>query len=114
MNSSLGVGHNNNVYIPTPLSGISHAVSISTSEANTCTVKPDHTIWCSGSYANEFLGSTTTSNQNTPVQISGINDAKEVQVGAGSVCYINNSNNILCWGGTKYVNGSFVSFEKLK
>jgi alpha-tubulin suppressor-like RCC1 family protein len=83
---------------PTPVAGISDAVSVSAGFNKTCMVRASGEVRCWGSNYEGELGTGTRSDSPTPAVVGGISDAITVSVDWGHICALRQGGKISCWG----------------
>ncbi len=68
------------------------------SNAHTCAVRDDGTVWCWGLGTSGQLGDTTIVTKNFAVQVAGINDATQVEAHYLGSCALRRNTTVACWG----------------
>ena len=64
--------------------------------SDTCAVRPDGTVWCSGDMGGGELGNGMTTGSTIPVQASGVTRASAVSVGFSHTCALLTTGEIYC------------------
>lgn len=87
---------------PTPVVGLSDAVSVAAYHFHSCAIREDGSVWCWGHNDNHQFGNGTNVDSQVPVQVTGITNA--AQLGAGGAGRINTcatleTGEAMCWGG---------------
>ncbi len=86
------------VATPAQVPGISNAVTVKVTGANTCFLQTDGTVSCFGDGSSNLLGTTSpTASSSTPVSVAGLSGA--VSLSLGSVgCVTTTAGLVKCWG----------------
>jgi len=98
----LGDGTTTDKALPTQVSGLSNAISITAGWDHTCALLNDGTVKCWGYNSIGQLGDGTTSNRLTPVSVSGITNATSVAAGGAHTCALLSDGTARCWGWNYY------------
>jgi alpha-tubulin suppressor-like RCC1 family protein len=84
---------------PTPVSGLTNAVSLSTGVDHTCAVLDDGTAECWGANARGQLGDGNAPTSSlTPTAVSGLTNAVSIAAGGQFTCALLNTHQVSCWG----------------
>jgi alpha-tubulin suppressor-like RCC1 family protein len=87
---------------PTPVTGLTHAVSLSTGLDHTCAVLSDGTAWCWGANAQGQLGNDTLSSSLLPTKVTGLTNAVAIAAGGHYTCALLVDGHVECWGANTY------------
>ena len=127
-NGQLGLGHNNNVSLPTPIPNLPKIMEISCGEYFTVCIDKQGELWSFGSNSNGQLGTGNTTSYNIPQKIKHIPLVRAVSCGTQHVLIITNDSNLwscgrndqgqLCLGNkavnqSKYQQTSFEQISKI-
>ena len=99
---ALGLGHNNNVAIPTPIPNLPKIITISCGGIFTICVDEEGFIWSFGKNNFGQLCTGNTTNFNVPQKISNIPPVVSVSCGYEHTLIITNDSNIWSCGRNKY------------
>lgn len=96
----LGDGSTTNRAQPTPVSGLSSAVTaIATGDSFTCAITEEGSVYCWGDNADGQLGNGGTGTSAIPVEVVGLSDAViAVSAGIYHACGLTKSGGVECWG----------------
>lgn len=97
-NGQIGDGSKTNRNVPTPVSGLTDAESISSGPFHTCAIRTSGQAVCWGSNSHGQLGDTTITERLTPVAVSGLADAGNIAAGENHTCAARDGGQALCWG----------------
>ena len=95
----LGLGHNNEVYLPTPIPNLPKINMVSCGEYSTVCVDHEGFIWSFGDNYNGQLGTGNKTNFNVPQKLQNIPPVLSVSCGSKFTLIITNDNNLWSWGG---------------
>jgi Regulator of chromosome condensation (RCC1) repeat len=87
---------------PTPVSGLTNAVALSTGVDHTCAVLYDGKAKCWGANANGQLGNGTLSASLVPATVSGLTNAVAIAAGGHFTCALTDDGHVECWGANTY------------
>lgn len=83
--------------LPTPVVGITNAVSVHASEYNTCAILENGGMKCWGFGEFRQLGNGSALDSGTPVEVKGLSNVMTAAVGAHS-CALGADHKVQCWG----------------
>lgn len=111
----IGDGSKTDRNVPTPVTGLTDAESISTGAHHTCAIRTSGQAVCWGLNHHGQLGDTSTTERLTPVSVNGLTDAHNIAVGRTHTCAARESRAALCWGyPVNGVLGTGSSFADVK
>ena len=101
-NGELGLGHNNDVSLPTPIPNLPQIKMISCGHAFTVCVDHEGFIWSFGLNVFGQLGTGNKTDFNVPQKILNIPPVLSVACGINHTLIITNDSNLWSWGCNKY------------
>jgi hypothetical protein len=104
-NGELGNGTFEDSKSPVLVSGLSNAVSISSSSSHTCALLADESVVCWGYNRYGVLGDGTVQKRSTPVPVIGIANAVAISTSETSSCALLRDQTVKCWGVIADLNG---------
>lgn len=96
----LGDGTNVDRSTPTPVSGVTDVVELTTGFLHTCARQGGGAVVCWGNNMYGQLGDGTDRSHNTPTPVYGSIDAVEISAGDTRTCARDRRGGGLCWGDT--------------
>ena len=99
---ALGLGHNNDVSLPTPIPNLPQISMISCGSYFTVCVDVEGFIWSFGSNENGQLGTGNKTNYNVPQKLQEIPPVLSVSCGYDHTLTITNDGNLWSWGSNDY------------
>ena len=127
-NGQLGLGHNNNVSLPTPIPNLPKIMEISCGYEFTVCIDKEGGLWSFGANSHGQLGTGNTTSYNIPQKIEHIPPVRSVSCGRYHALIITNDSNLwpcgkndhgqLCLGNkggnqSKYQQTSFQQISKI-
>ena len=98
----LGLGHNNNISLPTPIPNLPQINMISCGSSFTVCVDYEGFIWSFGYNKYGQLGTENTTNFNVPQKVLDIPPVLSVSCGYDHTLIITNDDNLWSWGANSY------------
>ena len=99
---ALGLGHNNDVSLPTPIPNLPQINMISCGRIFTVCVDYEGFIWSFGDNGWGQLGTGNTTNFNVPQKLLNIPPVISVSCGSDHTLIITNDDNLWSWGGNDF------------
>ena len=99
---ALGLGHDDNVSLPTPIPNLPKINRISCGMAFTVCVDDEGFIWSFGENNHGQLGTGNKTNFNVPQKLRNIPPVDSVVCGSLHTLAITNDSNLWSWGGNQY------------
>ena len=84
--------------VPTAVTGLNDAVSISSGPYHTCAIRVSEQAVCWGDNEHGELGDNSTAEHLTPVDVTGLSDARNIAAGENHTCAARDGGQALCWG----------------
>ena len=94
----IGDGSKADRSVPTPVTGLTDAKSISVGPFHACAIRTSGQAVCWGQNDHGQLGDTSTTEHLTPVNVNGLTDARSIAVGWTHTCAAREGGAALCWG----------------
>ena len=101
-NNSLGLGHNNDISVPTPIPNLPKINMISCGWNFIVCVDEEGFIWSFGANSAGQLGTGNTTNFNVPQKLQDIPPVLSVPCGDDHILIITNDDNLWSWGRNNY------------
>ena len=99
---ALGLGHNNDVYLPTPIPNLSNITQVSCGFNFTVCVDYEGVIWSFGQNDLGQLGKGNNTDINVPQKLLNIPPVLSVSCGYSHTLAITNDDNLWSWGGNEF------------
>ncbi len=94
----IGDGSKTDRNVPTPVTGLTDAESISVGVLHACAIRTGGQAVCWGQNDHGQLGDNSTTERLAPVNVSGLTDARNIDVGWTHTCAAREGGAALCWG----------------